>query len=105
MLSVYDILYEKKRGGLMEDKEKDFQSIEDYSDQVSVIKDVIGKLSSIIDEHEELKGMNFGLFHQHGRLAFVDLDHFADKVKVKLDEDSEEKTLTELKKEIDKNEE
>lgn len=89
----------------MEEKEKDTQSIENYSDQVSIIKDIIGELSSIIDKHEELKEMNFGLFHQHGRLAFVDLDHFADKVKVKLDGDSEEKSLTELKKEIDKNEE
>lgn len=86
----------------MDDKEKDIQSMDDYSDQVSIIKDIIGELSTIIDAHEELQKMNFGLFYQHGRLAFVDLDHFAKTVKAKLNVDGEEKTLTELQEDIDK---
>lgn len=89
----------------MDDKEKDIQSTNDYSEQVSIIKEIIGELSSIIDSHDELKKMNFGLFYQHGRLAFVDLDHFAKSVKAKLNVDGEEKDLTELQKEIDKDKE
>lgn len=89
----------------MEDKEKDIQSIDDYSEQVSSIKEIIAELSTIIDAHADLKEMNFGLFYQHGRLAFVDLDHFAKTVKAKLSVDGEEKDLTELQKEIDKDKE
>ena len=76
-----------------------------YQELIEDIKDVVGKVSSIIDEHSKLKDINFGLFYQHGRLGFVDLDAFAEATKVKLDADGEEKTLTELKNDIDKNEE
>ena len=76
-----------------------------YQKLIEDIKDIVGKVSSIIDEHPKLKDINFGLFYQHGRLGFVDLDAFAESTKVKLDADGEEKTLTELKNDIDKNEE
>lgn len=89
----------------MEEKEKDIQSTEDYSEQASGIRELVSELSSIIDKHEDLKQLNFGLFYQHGRLAYVDLDHFANTVKAKLEVDGEEKSLTELKQEIDKDKE
>ena len=34
----------------------------DYSELVSEIQSVVSKLSSIIDEHPNLKDKNFGLF-------------------------------------------
>ena len=46
--------------------------------------------------------MNFGLFYQHGRLGFVDLDAFANSTKMKINEDGKEQTLTEYKNNIDK---
>lgn len=69
------------------------------------IRNLIATLSEAIEKDETLKEMNFGLFYQHGRLGFVDLDAFAKSTKVKLNEDSEEKSLEELKEELDKNEE
>lgn len=69
------------------------------------IRNLITTLSEEIEKDETLKQMNFGLFYQHGRLGFVDLDAFAKSTKVKLNEDSEEKSLEELKEELDKNEE
>lgn len=52
-----------------------------------------------------LKDMNFGLFYQDGRLSLIDLDAFAESTKVRLKQNGEEKTLTELQKNIDKNKE
>ena len=84
--------------------EKDTQSI-DYSSHIADIKDVVAGVSEIIDAHPALKDMNFGLFYQHGRLGFVDLDAFAKSTKARLEVDGEEKTLTELQNDIDKTEE
>lgn len=88
----------------MNDKEKDIQSTEN-TDHISDIKDIVAGLSSLIDEHPVLKNMNFGLFYQNGRIGFMDLDAFANSTKARLDADGEEKSLTDLKKDIDKNEE
>lgn len=52
-----------------------------------------------------LKDMNFGLFYQDGRLSLIDLDAFAESTKVRLKQNGEEKTLTELQKNIDRNKE
>lgn len=52
-----------------------------------------------------LKDMNFGLFYQDGRLSLLDLDAFAESTKVRLEQDGEEKTLTEIQKDIDKDKE
>lgn len=77
----------------------------DYSDRISDIKDIVAGVSDIIDKHPAMKEMNFGLFYQHGRLGFVDLDAFAESTKAKIDVDGEEKTLTEIKNDIDKDKE
>lgn len=77
----------------------------DYGSHMDDIKDIVAGLSAIIDEHPKIKDMNFGLFYQHGRLSFVDLDAFAKSTKARIDVDGEEKSLTELQKDIDKNNE
>lgn len=74
----------------------------DHFDHMDNVKDLITQLSTLINNDSKLKDMNFGLFYQHGRLGFVDLDIFAKTTKAKLTEDGEEKTLTEMQKEIDK---
>ena len=88
----------------MKIEDKDTQSV-DYDSHMADIKDIVAGVSSLIDEHPKLKDMNFGLFYQHGRLGFVDLDAFAKSTKAKINVDGEEKSLTELQKDIDKNEE
>lgn len=73
-----------------------------YEEHIEAIKKLVANISSLIEEQAELKDMNFGLFYQHGRLGFVDLDAFADSTKMKVNEDGEEQTLTEYKNNIDK---
>lgn len=68
------------------------------------VRAMVAKVSDIIQD-SSLKDMNFGLFYQHGRLGFVDLDAFAESTKVRLEQDGEEKTLTELTNDIDKDKE
>lgn len=77
----------------------------DYSELVSDIQNVVSKLSTIIDEYPNLKDKNFGLFYQHGRIGFMDLDAFAESTKARINEGDEEKTLTEIAKDVDKNKE
>ena len=86
------------------EEEKNTQSINNdtHMDQV---KQLVGDVGELINKYSELKDMNFGLFYQHGRLGFVDLDAFAESTKARLEADGEEKTLTELKKDIDKTKE
>ena len=73
-----------------------------YEKHMETIKDLVANVSSLIDAKPDLKEMNFGLFYQHGRLGFVDLDAFANSTKMKINEDGKEKTLTEYKNDIDK---
>ena len=73
-----------------------------YEKHMETIKDLVANISSLIDAKPDLKEMNFGLFYQHGRLGFVDLDAFANSTKMKINEDGKEKTLTEYKNDIDK---
>lgn len=87
----------------MKIKDKNAQSVQD--DHMSDIRDIVAKMGVLIDEHPKVKDMNFGLFYQHGRLGFIDLDAFAESTKAKLNIDGEEKSLTELQKDIDKNKE
>ena len=70
-----------------------------YEKHMETIKDLVANVSSLIDAKPDLKEMNFGLFYQHGRLGFVDLDAFANSTKMKINEDRKEQTLTEYKKE------
>jgi len=78
--------------------------ITNYDSHMDDIKDIVAGMSALIDEHPKLKDMNFSLFYQHGRIGFVDLDAFAESTKVRLEEDGEEKTLTEIQNDIDKTE-
>ena len=73
-----------------------------YEKHMETIKDLVANVSSLIDAKPDLKEMNFGLFYQHGRLGFVDLDAFASSTKMKINEDGKEQTLTEYKNDIDK---
>ena len=73
-----------------------------YEKHMETIKDLVANVSSLIDAKPDLKEMNFGLFYQHGRLGFVDLDAFANSTKMKINEDAKEQTLTEYKNNIDK---
>ena len=73
-----------------------------YEKHMGTIKDLVANVSSLIDAKPDLKEMNFGLFYQHGRLGFVDLDAFANSTKMKINEDGKEQTLTEYKNDIDK---
>lgn len=93
-----------KQGGIMKLKKEEAQSIK-YEDHMNSIKELVSKVSDIIDADKELNSMNFGLFYQHGRLGFVDLDAFAQSTKVRLEENGEEKNLAEIQKEVDKSQE
>lgn len=77
----------------------------DYSDRVSEIKDLVQDVSTAIDKYPKLRELNFGLFYQNGRLGFMDLDAFAKSTKAKINVDGEEKTLTELQNDIDRDKE
>lgn len=70
--------------------------------RVEEIKELVGKVSTAIEETKELREANFGLFYQNGRLGFMDLDAFAKTTKVKLEADGPEQTLEECKEKIDK---
>ena len=87
----------------MKKEDKNTQPV-DYGLYMEDIKDLVAKVTSFIDEHSNLKDMNFGLFYQHGRLGFVNLDAFAESTKARLNVDGKEKSLAELKKDIDKKE-
>lgn len=67
-------------------------------------KDLVTILSNYIAEHPEYKDLNFALFHQNGRLSFMDLDAFSKNIKLKTENDGAEKTLAELKEEIENEE-
>jgi len=74
------------------------------ADHMDAVRQLVADVSSLIDGSETLRNMNFGLFHQHGRVGFVDLDAFAESTKLRLTPDGEEQTLTEMKNSIDKDE-
>ena len=73
-----------------------------YEKHMETIKNLVANVSSLLDANPDLTEMNFGLFYQHGRLGFVDLDAFANSTKMKINEDGKEQTLTEYKNDIDK---
>ena len=74
-----------------------------YDIYMENIKELVSIVGDFIDKHTTIQSMNFGLYHQHGRLGFVDLDAFAKATKVTT-EDGTEQTLTELKQTIDNEE-
>ena len=73
-------------------------------EKAEAIRAMFSKVDEIIQD-SPLKDMNFGLFYQDGRLSLIDLDAFAESTKVRLEKDGEEKSLTELTKDIDKSKE
>lgn len=68
------------------------------------VRSLVSELATVIDKYDDLKKMNFGIFYQNGRIGFMDLDAFAETTKVKLDADGEEKSLTEVKERLNKEE-
>jgi hypothetical protein len=80
----------------METENKAAESI-DYETRAKEIQDFVTAVSKLLDNHESLKEMNFGLFLQHGRLGFVDLDAFAKSVDI----DKMKQKITEEEKDID----
>jgi len=91
-----EIMYE---AGAAEEAQREYEA---YADYQADIQRLVSDVGEVIDKHPEMKGLNFGLFYQHGRIGYVDLDAFARSTKIKLTEDGEEQTLTELKQNIDK---
>ena len=73
-------------------------------EKAEAIRAMFSKVDEII-QNSPLKDLNFGLFYQDGRLSLMDLDAFAESTKVRLEKDGEEKSLTELTKDIDKSKE
>lgn len=71
-----------------------------YEDIQKDIRDLVAAVSDIIKSHDKLKDKNFGLFYQHGRLGYVDLDMFAKTVD--MNSILKAKKETEDKKELDK---
>lgn len=74
----------------------------DYMDSV---RELVATVSDFVIGKEDLKEMNFCVYYQHGRVGFMDLDRFAESTKAKLNVDGEDKTIAEIKNDIDKTEE
>lgn len=70
--------------------------------RASDIRELVTKYGDLLEEFPELTKSNFGLFYQNGRIAYLDLDAFAEQTKVVTEEDGEEKSLADLKENIDK---
>ena len=84
----------------MEEKAEDVKNTKDaYADLREEIQALVTSVSETINTHEKLKNKNLGLFYQHGRLSYVDLDIFAKAANI-------EKLIAERKnnKSIDKEE-
>ncbi len=82
----------------MEEQKEELLEVEHMED----VKSLIADISGYITKYPSLQEKNFGLFYQHGRLGFIDLDAFAKSTKVTTEENGEEKSLAELKNELDK---
>lgn len=71
--------------------------------RASQIRELVTAYGELLEQFPELTESNFGLFYQNGRIAYLDLDAFAQQTKVVDEEDGEEKSLAEIKQNIDKN--
>jgi hypothetical protein len=72
-----------------------------YEQAAQEIHKLVSAVSEIIQETEGLKDKNFGLFYQHQRISYLDLDAFAQNV----DTAALAEKLTNEEKSIDKTEE
>ena len=52
-----------------------------FADVAQEVKEMVTAVSDVIKKYPILASKNFGLFYQHGRLGYMDLDIFAEKVK------------------------
>ena len=64
-----------------------------FADVANQVQEMVTAISEIINKYPTLAKKNFGLYYQHGRLGYMDLDMFAEKIKI-----------AEKQKDIDKSE-
>lgn len=78
-------------------KERDLINAEDnidehvYDDVRDEMRALVTAVSDVIKEHPIFQEKNFGLFYQHGRLGYMDLDMFADRAAELLKAEEEKK--------------
>lgn len=56
------------------------EQTEMYETAAKDIQELVTAVSKIISNHQALVDKNFGLYYQHGRLGYIDLDAFAKSV-------------------------
>lgn len=56
-----------------------------YDDVKEDIQKLVSAVSDVIKEHPLLATKNFGLFYQHGRLGYLDLNIMEEKLKAELE--------------------
>lgn len=56
-----------------------------YDDVREDIQKLVSAVSDVIKEHPLLATKNFGLFYQHGRLGYLDLNIMEEKLKAELE--------------------
>lgn len=78
-------------------KENDEHAFDDVRED---IQRLVSAVSDVIKEHPLLAAKNFGLFYQHGRLGYMDLDIMESRLK----EELAKKNETEDQESIDTNE-
>ena len=78
-------------------KENDEHAFDDIKED---IQKLVSAVSDVIKEHPLLAAQNFGLFYQHGRLGYLDLDIMESRLKEVLAKKNE----TEDEENIDTNE-
>ena len=53
-----------------------------FADVANQVQEMVTAISEIINKYPTLAKKNFGLYYQHGRLGYMDLDMFAEKIKI-----------------------
>lgn len=56
-----------------------------YDDVKEDIQKLVSAVSDVIKEHPLLATKNFGLFYQHGRLGYLDLNIMEERLKAELE--------------------
>lgn len=69
-------------------KENDEHAFDDIKED---IQKLVSAVSDVIKEHPLLAVKNFGLFYQHGRLGYLDLDIMESRLKEELAKKNETK--------------
>lgn|SRR5574344_1167528 len=67
---------------VQDSKEDSEYSEAEYLEVKKDIQQFVTGVSAMLDNHPLLKNKNFGLFYQHGRLGYVDLDLFAKNIDI-----------------------